>query len=268
MTEQQLHPPAPKVFVAIHNVLVDIAKQGVGKNAVNTQQNFQYRANEDVMNALAPLLAKHHLLILPTVIDHKHTERLTRSNSPALHALLKCSYTFVCPLDGSMHVVGPIYGEAMDLGDKSTNKALTTAYKYACSQSFCIPFAGDDPDAQSHEIAGASNEPEQRPGPRAESPSGPAPASGSSTRPASKPISTRPGGMFAFGKKHRDTPWNVVPTDYLEWALNADRMPQDVRARIAAELEWRDFEKAQMEAADEQQRIEREKPLSDDIPWE
>src|ERR1051325_2619480 len=155
MEQQSPVPTAPKVFTAIEGVITDIAKAGVAKNQTNTQQNFKYRGVDDVMDALSPLLAKHHLIILPSVIEHTLTERMTANQRPVLHALLKLTYTFVCPLDGSMQVVGPIFGEAMDSGDKSTNKAMSAAYKYLCTQSFCIPFNGDDPDAHSHEIAGA-----------------------------------------------------------------------------------------------------------------
>ena len=38
-------------------------------------------------------------------------------------------------------------GEGMDAGDKATNKALTSAYKYALRQTFIIE-TGDDPDKQ------------------------------------------------------------------------------------------------------------------------
>lgn len=266
MTEQQQAPvPAPpRVFAAIHSVLADIAKTGVGKNATNAQQNFKYRANEDVMDALAPLLAKHSLIILPSVIEHVQTERATRSGGVMLHTLLKCTYDFICPLDASIRVVGPLWGEAMDSGDKSTNKSLTIAYKYLCSQAFCIPFQGDDPDAQSHEIAGAPSQ-RSHPGPEPESPSD-APPSRSTASPGMHPERRRPGGMFTYGKKHANTPWNVVPTDYLEWALNAERTPTDVRQLICDELSWRDYELARMHAQDEKTRAERERPLEDEIP--
>ena len=46
------------------------------------------------------------------------------------------------------------YGEAMDSGDKATNKAMSAAYKYAAMQAFCIPTEGDnDADATTHEVA-------------------------------------------------------------------------------------------------------------------
>jgi hypothetical protein len=62
-------------------------------------------------------------------------------------------FDFVSADDGSMHEV-VTFGEAMDSGDKATNKAMSAAYKYACMQAFCIPTEGDnDADAKTHEVA-------------------------------------------------------------------------------------------------------------------
>lgn len=273
MAEQQQSTTVPQVFTAIHNVLADIAKVGVAKNQTNTQQNFKFRGVDDVMDALSPLLAKHHLLILPSVADHNMTERATRSGGTALHALLKCNYKFVCPLDGSSEMIGPLYGEAMDSGDKSTNKAMSAAYKYLCTLGFCIPFTGDDPDAHSHEIAGTSNQQDNPSGLRAESPSASTPVARSSavpappaTAPGDKPEVPRPGGMFGYGKKYRDTPWDLMKARDLEFFLNGDFTPEIVRHKIVAEMAWREYELAQLDRVDEQIRKDREAPLDEEIP--
>lgn len=254
------------VYQAIHLVMQDMAKEGVGKRQTNAQQNFAYRGVDDVMDALAPSLAAHGLIIVPHVQAHTVTERASRNNTPLLHTLLRVDYDFICVKDGSKTVVGPIYGEAMDAGDKATNKAMAAAYKYACVQTFCIPITGDDPDAQSHEIARASKE---RPKPAATSQK-PAPAAASAPPrapgSAAQPMSTRPGGMFGYGKKFVDTPWNVMKGSDLEWFLNAERTPQHVREKIVAEMEWREYDTDRMHAMDEQIRAAREAPLSDDIP--
>jgi hypothetical protein len=55
--------------------------------------------------------------------------------------------------DGSF-VESITIGEAMDSGDKSMNKAMSTAYKYAFMQIFCIPTEEDkDTENQTHEVA-------------------------------------------------------------------------------------------------------------------
>jgi hypothetical protein len=61
-------------------------------------------------------------------------------------------FDFVSASDGSKHTVST-FGEAMDSGDKATNKAMSAAYKYAAFQAFAIPTEGDnDPDNSTHEV--------------------------------------------------------------------------------------------------------------------
>jgi hypothetical protein len=59
-------------------------------------------------------------------------------------------FDFVSAEDGTKHTV-KTFGEAMDSGDKATNKAMSAAYKYACFQAFSIPTESDnDADAHTH----------------------------------------------------------------------------------------------------------------------
>jgi hypothetical protein len=253
------------VLAAIHHVMEDLAKAGVGKLKTNQSQNFKYRGVDDVMDAVAPSLSRHKLVILPSVLEHNIVERESRSGGKVFHATLKLIYEFICPVDGSVKVVGPIYGEAMDSGDKAINKAMAIAYKYLCVQTFCIPITGDDPDANSHEVAGAQGTP------RAESPqaapaAAPAPRPPARQRESGKPMNPRPGGTFGYGKKYRDVPYNVMMTADLEWFLAAERTPQNIREKIVDELSWREYETAQLEAGIAAQRVADSEPLSDDIP--
>jgi hypothetical protein len=62
-------------------------------------------------------------------------------------------FDLVSSEDGSKHTVCTV-GEAFDSGDKSMNKAMSAAYKYAAFQAFAIPTEGDnDADAHTHEVA-------------------------------------------------------------------------------------------------------------------
>lgn len=64
---------------------------------------------------------------------------------------MKVKYTFYAE-DGTS-VTATVTGEGMDSGDKSLNKAMSIAFKYACFQVFCIPTEEMvDPDGESHEV--------------------------------------------------------------------------------------------------------------------
>lgn len=266
------NPKPAAVFSAIHHVMEDLSKSGVGKLQRNTQQNFQYRGVDDVMDALAPSLARHGLIIVPHVAERVTVERTSRAGGTLFHTLLKIDYDFIAVKDGSTQVVGPIYGEAMDSGDKSTNKAMATAYKYACVQAFCIPITGDDPDADTHDVVGAQETPkDDSPRPAEVKPSAktPSPARPRPEIPVShdgKPRVMRPTGLFGYGKKYAETPWSVMLKRDLEWFRGADRTPDQIRSSIDAELAWRDYETSQLDAAKERDRAQAEQPFDDQIP--
>ncbi|WP_319730469.1 ERF family protein [Cronobacter malonaticus] len=141
------------VYQAISAVAKEMATTGISKDRTNTQQNFKFRGIDQVYNALAPALVNHGLLILPRITERAVTERTTPKGTVLFYVVVKAEFDFVSTKDGSVHTV-VTYGEAMDSGDKATNKAMSIAYKYAAFQAFCIPTeeTAIDADAEVHHI--------------------------------------------------------------------------------------------------------------------
>ncbi|ELY6363799.1 ERF family protein [Cronobacter sakazakii] len=141
------------VYQAISAVAKEMAATGISKDRTNTQQNFKFRGIDQVYNALAPALVNHGLLILPRITDRTVTERTTPKGTVLFYVVVKAEFDFVSTKDGSVHTV-VTYGEAMDSGDKATNKAMSIAYKYAAFQAFCIPTeeTAIDADAEIYHI--------------------------------------------------------------------------------------------------------------------
>jgi hypothetical protein len=134
----------PNIYEAICNVMSEIG--AIGKNKKNQQQGFMYRGVDDVMNALQPALIKHKVFIAPEVVSEQREERETKLGGVMFSVRLEVIYKFYTT-DGSS-ISTKVIGEAMDSGDKATNKAMSVAYKYACFQVFCIPTEEmKDPDA-------------------------------------------------------------------------------------------------------------------------
>ena len=139
-----------KIYEAISNVMAEIG--AIGKEKKNQQQGFMYRGIDDVMNALQPALVKHKVFIVPNVVEERREERTTQKGGVLFYTRLEVVYKFYTT-DGS-YIETKVIGEAMDSGDKATNKAMSIAYKYACFQVFCIPIEEmKDPDAEVHEPA-------------------------------------------------------------------------------------------------------------------
>lgn len=143
-----------EVYKAIVAVQGDLAKEGIAKDKTCTQgASYKFRGIDDVYNALSPFLSKHNLCVLPRMLSRECVERESKSGNALFYVTVSAEFDFVSAVDGSKHTVGPMYGEAMDSGDKGTNKAMSAAYKYAAFQAFCIPTEGDnDADASAHEV--------------------------------------------------------------------------------------------------------------------
>jgi len=143
-----------QVYPAISAITLAMSKDGISKSRKNTQgSGYNFRGIDDVLNALSGLLAEHKLCIFPRVVNREQIERASKSGGALFYTAVEVEFDLVSAIDGSMHTAKMV-GEAMDSGDKSSNKAMSAAYKYMALQVFCIPTEGDhDTESQSHEVA-------------------------------------------------------------------------------------------------------------------
>jgi len=147
---------APAVYAAIGAVMADLASVGISKNQKNQGQGFQFRGIDQVYNALAGILPKHHLILIPRVVNREVTERHTQRGGVLNYVVLDVEYDLISTEDGSTHTCR-VMGESMDSGDKATSKALSMAYKYMAFQLFCIPLDAQDGDKDTYEdVLGAA----------------------------------------------------------------------------------------------------------------
>ena len=146
----------PAIYKAIIGVMAEI--NAIGKDRKNQQQGFAYRGIDDVMNELHAALTKNKVFVVPEVLNEERSTGKTRSGGDLFYTRLKIRFTFYTD-DGSS-VSAVVIGEAMDSGDKASNKALSIGLKYAMLQVFCIPTEDEkDPDAQSPQPAPQSMKP-------------------------------------------------------------------------------------------------------------
>lgn len=128
-----------KIYNAIIGVMSDIG--GIAKNQENRgyggNKGYMFRGIDQVYNALQPALIKNRVFPVPIVEHEERTEKVNAKGTVILYSRLHVNYRFYAD-DGS-YVEAKVIGEAMDSGDKATNKAMSAAYKYACFQIFCIP---------------------------------------------------------------------------------------------------------------------------------
>lgn len=147
----------------INNKIIAIMSdlKPIGKNQTNNFHKYKFRGIDDVLNALHPALVRHGVFFLPRVKNVEQDVKTTETEDPntkakgvknAFHTKLTVDYKVIDSEDDSYLII-KAFGEALDTSDKSFNKALSQAFKYAVIQLFCIPTEDmGDADRDSLEI--------------------------------------------------------------------------------------------------------------------
>ena len=139
------------VLKALCAVQKDLAEAGISKSDTNTFDNYKFRGIDAVLNALAPILSRHGVIIMPSVTSCEIRSVVTSQGKPNSHAKVMVTYTLY-DAEGDA-IAHSFVGEGMDRGDKAVNKACTAAYKYFLFEAFCIPVEGTpDADRESPEM--------------------------------------------------------------------------------------------------------------------
>lgn len=131
----------PKIHAALCQIQSEVAH--VPKNRRNSGQGYLYRGIDDFCLAVQRVMARCGVHVYPVRLDVTRTAVPTKSGGSSTLATLDGTWRFTCAEDGSsIDVEGR--GEALDVGDKSTGKAISYALKYVLRDVFLLPT--DDPD--------------------------------------------------------------------------------------------------------------------------
>jgi hypothetical protein len=134
---------------ALAAVMADI--EAVGKQDRNTQQNYNFRGVDAVVNAVGPALRKHGVIMVPTAGTPTEEKYASRSGAAMTRIVLPVTFTFHGPAGDTIDCL--VYGESSDSGDKAMPKAHSVAWRVAMLQVFAIPTDDPDPDSSAHERA-------------------------------------------------------------------------------------------------------------------
>lgn len=141
-----------EIYEALSKVMAEVG--AVGKERKNQVQGYQFRGIDDVMAAVQGVLSRHGVVCVPRVREREREVVTTAKGGTMASVRLLVDHHFVAK-DGS-EVVCTTLGEAMDSGDKASNKAMSAALKYALTFTLCIPTyeADADTEEQSPQMAG------------------------------------------------------------------------------------------------------------------
>lgn len=134
-----------------HQMIVAVMREveGVAKRDRNTQQGFNFRGIDAVVNAVGPALRKHGGFILPRLEEATH--EIAHTAKGAQINIVRVKVWYEIHGQTGEPVRGLVAAEAMDSGDKATAKAMSVAYRTFLLQALCLPTDEPDPDASSYE---------------------------------------------------------------------------------------------------------------------
>jgi hypothetical protein len=124
--------------------------QAVGKNDKNTSQGFKFRGIDAVMNAVGPAFRKHGAFVVPTIVWN--TNEIVPTKAGGSLNVCRLQVEFAIYGESGDPIVGSVYAEAMDSGDKAGAKAHSVALRTFLLQVLCLPTDEPDPDTHSYEI--------------------------------------------------------------------------------------------------------------------
>jgi hypothetical protein len=154
-----MQPEQPKIFTAMANILKDVETIGKKKEAdFKNGTKYNFRGIDDMYNSLHDTFAKHEVFIIPEILNSQlevqEKENQYKTKILQYSVLLTIKFTFFTTDGSSVSAVG--IGHALDTSDKATNKAQSSALKYALMQTFLIPTEEDkDVEVADNKVAPA-----------------------------------------------------------------------------------------------------------------
>jgi hypothetical protein len=120
----------------------------VGKDDRNSQQGFNFRGIDAVLNAVSAPLIKHGVMVYPRLQSLDKGTATTGNGKVMNTVVVTVEYVFT---DGRDRIVTVTPGEAFDSGDKCVAKAMSVAYRTALIQALSLPTDEPDPDSESYD---------------------------------------------------------------------------------------------------------------------
>ena len=131
----------------------------VAKGGTNSMQHYKFATESDIKAELRPLLTKHGLAVMASVVPGSVVSETLENDKRAERVSLMMEIRIVSAQDEPADALGVTIhsaGSAVDYSDKATNKAQTAAIKFGLIAAFLIE-TGDDPDGDDPRPTGKSD---------------------------------------------------------------------------------------------------------------
>ena len=119
------------------------------KDGTNTFDKYSYVTADMAFERLGAAMAAVKLVALPSVLECEQSEVVSQGGKPQTRSVVHGQITIACGDTGATWT-NDWWGEGIDRGDKSINKAITAMSKYHLLRLFNVG-TGEDADADSPE---------------------------------------------------------------------------------------------------------------------
>lgn len=141
----------PTVDEAVNAVAAEI--EPVAKSERAGSGSYSYRGIDRILDALAPIMARHQVTVVPAAVSDVHHEWVSspsRSNPDRVEGFTRGTYTFQVrgPRGDTDAYTGQYHAHGMNDRDKSPGSMASYAYRNFVSLLFRIPTAQSDTEAR------------------------------------------------------------------------------------------------------------------------
>jgi hypothetical protein len=133
------------IFDALNAVMQQV---GYVQKSRTPSLNYSFAGEAALIAAIRPYLVENGIVVVPAGIREMRLETYETKNGATMNRTVAIFAFMFAHGPSDTHIIVEVMGEGADGGDKSANKAMTGAYKYALRQALMIE-TGDDPDAES-----------------------------------------------------------------------------------------------------------------------
>lgn len=136
------------VHVAWQRVMTGVRKirKSEQYNASGTRYNF--RGVDRTVNAFAPVLREHGVLVLPVKVEANYRDFKNSNNKIQRECTVTVTWMVMGPAGDTLPSTLQSAGEALDSSDKGTAKAQSVALRVLLLTAAMVPTDDPDPDSQ------------------------------------------------------------------------------------------------------------------------
>ncbi|NRQ40827.1 hypothetical protein HII36_54845 [Nonomuraea sp. NN258] len=142
-------PEQVPVIVAWNRVMKDVRAIAKASQVESGPAKFWYRGVDAAMEAFAPVIRRHGVLVIPHKVVAEHAPATTSGGKPARETTVTIQYRIYGPMGD--YIEGEAAGESLDNGDKGAAKSQSVALRTFLFHAGMVPLRDTDPDAHNLE---------------------------------------------------------------------------------------------------------------------